>query len=373
MTVEFCSGILFTREAGRLLRKGMDDMKRMRTIALWLGVWMVLAVFFGCKDDRPRLPFSHTEFQGRSYQEIVAELEAAGFENIELDTMLTYAENKAGTVGKMTIDGDNLFRKMNSYDPAVPIVVSYYKLQLKVSMEIEVSGEDGMPVFTVRTNLPDGTILNAELAGEDDENLAYFEQREIIVQDGVAATEAFTLEGEPLMGSYHFGVVMFPAEQSEQVQADIGATGEYIYGNLVKGDGEYHYAMIGMEYQSPVEMVIEKISEEALWQRIEESLSGFGEDYEISMNGYVYTVNVWQDGLAEIAILANAGNKNAIDEWEKITYTTMKASESLQELLSISGYGEYMVQIQVLNDQNHDNTMLTVFLGLVAYNCVSAK
>lgn len=53
--------------------------------------------------------------------------------------------------------------------------------------------------------------------------------------------------------------------------------------------------------------------------------------------------------------------------WWKRTETTA----SLQELLTASGYGDYMVQIQVLNDKNHDNTLLTVTMGMASYNCVS--
>ena len=91
----------------------------------------------------------------------------------------------------------------------------------------------------------------------------------------------------------------------------------------------------------------------------------------ISEDGYVYTLNVWQKGLAQTAMLAQTGDKDAKETWDKIVYTTMQASDSLQELLTASGYGDYMVQIQVLNDQNHDNTLLTVIMGMASYNCVS--
>ena len=115
----------------------------------------------------------------------------------------------------------------------------------------------------------------------------------------------------------------------------------------------------------------EKISEDELRERFAQALSGFGNNYEIDLEGYVYTVSVWQDGLAACAMLAEQGVPTAVEQWEAIVDTTAEASNSLQELLSISGYGDYMVQIEVLNDQNHENTLLTVLLGMVSYNCVS--
>ncbi len=72
--------------------------------------------------------------------------------------------------------------------------------------------------------------------------------------------------------------------------------------------------------------------------------------------------------------MCDAGGARSADRGRtvgEIVDTTAEASNSLQELLSISGYGDYMVQIEVLNDQNHENTLLTVLLGMVSYNCVS--
>lgn len=155
------------------------------------------------------------------------------------------------------------------------------------------------------------------------------------------------------------------------MQATVGASGAGMRGTPVKRNGDYSYIAVSMEYTSPVVETVEKISEEALREKLKTALSGFGDDCTISEDGYVYTLNVWQKGLAQTAMLAQTGDKDAKETWDKIVYTTMQASDSLQELLTASGYGDYMVQIQVLNDQNHDNTLLTVIMGMASYNCVS--
>ena len=209
---------------------------------------------------------------------------------------------------------------------------------------------------------------NDELAGRRED---YVETQTITVQDGKAQTAPFTKDGEMLTGQYRFGVVMFPAEQSQQVQEIVGASGEAMRGALVEKDGDYSYIAASMEYTSHVAETVEKISEEELREKLKTALSGFGDDCTISKDGYVYTVNVWQEGLAQTAMLAQTGDKDAKEAWDKIVYTTMQASDSLQELLTASGYGDYMVQIQVLNDKNHDNTLLTVTMGMASYNCVS--
>ena len=167
---------------------------------------------------------------------------------------------------------------------------------------------------------------NGELAGGRED---YVETQTITVQDGKAQTAPFTK------------------------------------------DGDYSYIAASMEYTSHVAETVEKISEEELREKLKTALSGFGDDCTISKDGYVYTVNVWQEGLAQTAMLAQTGDKDAKEAWDKIAYTTMQASDSLQELLTASGYGDYMVQIQVLNDKNHDNTLLTVTMGMASYNCVS--
>ncbi len=349
----------------------------MRLWAIIVMAILVCAVLAGCGGnvDRIKAPFTSDGYKGMSLESIRSQLEEAGFHNIQEKPQETESEFLAGSVASVKIGSNRSWNSAYAWLPNTKIVIDYYVYTgiqyLTVTADISVSGEEGKPVFTVQTNLPDGTVLAAELAGEEDDNAAYFEQREITVQGGEAKTEPFTIDGEPLTGTYRFGVVMLPAEQSEQVQEVVGAAGEALKGSLLKTEGDYTYLMTSLEYVSPVEKAGEKISEEEMKQKLEAALSsGFGDDYSISAEGYVYTVSVWQDGLAMTAALAQAGDKDAKETWNKIMYTTMQASDSLQELLIESGYDDYMVQVQVLNDQNHENTLLTAFYGLVSYNCV---
>ena len=301
--------------------------------------------------------------------EAIEALSAAGFTNIQENIKETSSADDAGKITKITVNGENLFRKGDRHEGTDVVEITYYSLKrYETEMEIEVSGDAGLPVFTVNTNLPNGTRLELTLSNEE----SYSEQQTVKVKDGQAVSDIFWDNGHYLLGEYTLSVVMKPEDQNASVQYEIGKNGEAMTGPLVHIDendaGKYLLLEDGYtsNYTEP-----EKISEDELRERFAQALSGFGNDYEIDLEGYVYTVSVWQDGLAACAMLAEQGVPTAVEQWGEIVDTTAEASNSLQELLSISGYGDCMVQIEVLNDQNHENTLLTVLLGMVSYNCVS--
>lgn len=360
-------------------------MKKNRCGKRWIAAIMAAILCMtmaGCGGgDKINAPFESGDYKGKSLDAIVAQLEEAGFTNIQEEPQETEMEFNADSIINIKIGSNTTWNTANAWKADVPIIIEYYEYtgirHFEVTAEIEVGGEDGKPVFTIDTNLPDGTVLSAELSldfAPDNMEEDYVVSQEITVQDGVAQTEPYTLgNGEALTnknGKYRFGIVMFPWEQTEQVQEIVGHAGEAMLGDAVEQDDEYSYIAISTEYQSPIEAEVEKISEEELMERFEQALSGFGDNCEISVDGYVYTVSVWQDGLAMTATLAQAGNEAMAEEWDEIVYTTMQASASLQELLDASGYGDYMVQVQTLNDLNHDNILLTTMLGVATYNCV---
>lgn len=245
---------------------------------------------------------------------------------------------------------------------------------IEVTADISVSGEDGKPVFTIKTNLPDETVIQTELsfAGEL-ENIAddYVETQDVVVRGGTAQTEAFTRDGEALTGEYLFAILVDPSAQSEQVQEIIGSSGEALTGELIESIENYHYMTIGIEYISPFGRNDDKISEEELEQRFAEALAGFDGNYELTLDGYVYTVNIWGDGVAETATLANLGDSDAKKTWDKLVTSTTNTQIALQNMMDISGYDDYMVVMQIVNNLNRENVLLTVFLGIVTYNCVS--
>lgn len=355
-----------------LYKGGCDAVKTKRGMVLLLFMGMLLLLMSGCgaKYENPAdLPFGSDGWQMQTAGEAIEALSAAGFTNIQENIKETSSADDAGKITKITVNGENLFRKGDRHEGTDVVEITYYSLKrYEAEMEIEVSEDAGLPVFTVNTNLPNGTRLELTLSNEE----SYSEQQTVKVKDGQAVSDIFWDNGHYLLGEYTLSVVMKPEDQNASVQYEIGKNGEAMTGPLVHMDendaGQYLFLEDDYisNYTEP-----EKISEDELRERFAQALSGFGNDYEIDLEGYVYTVSVWQDGLAACAMLAEQGVPTAVEQWGEIVDTTAEASNSLQELLSISGYGDYMVQIEVLNDQNHENTLLTVLLGMVSYNCVS--
>lgn len=339
------------------------------------------ALLTGCSSEgKINAPFTYGECNGKNVEEIVAQLEEAGFTNIQTEAQDTTMEFNADDVISVKIGNNTTWNEANSWNPDTTVTVKYYNYtgirHITVEADITVSGEDGKPVFTINTNLPDGTVLNAELAYDGTLTAGradYDETQEITVQDGVAQTAAYTLDGEALTGDYKFYVLMLPADQPEDVQGITGSSGEALKGTLVEKSGSYRFIQTTMKYQSPVEEPtpeIEKVSEEELESRIREALAGFEDNCIISVEGYLYTAQVWRDGVAPEAMLAKLGNTEAVEQWGELEESAKNASLNLQYLLYESGYSDYMIQLQLLNDQNLDNTLLTTCMGAITYNCM---
>lgn len=339
------------------------------------------ALLTGCSDEgKINAPFTYSGCKGKNVTEITAQLEEAGFTNIQTEPQDTTTESHADNVISVKIGSKTTWNEANVWKPDTAVTVKYYNYtgirHITVTVDTAVSGEDGKPVFTINTNLPDGTVLNTELAydgaltaGRED----YDETQDVIVQDGTAQTEAYTRDGEALTGDYQFYVLMLPAEQSEDVQEMTGSSGEALKGDLVQKEGSYRFIQTKTAYQSPVEEPtpeIEKVSEEELENRIRAALAGFDDSCNISVEGYLYTVQIWRDGVAPEAMLAKLGNTAAAEQWKELEESTKKASLNLQYLLYESGYSDYLIQLQLLNDQNLDNTLLTACMGAITYNCM---
>ncbi len=94
----------------------------------------------------------------------------------------------------------------------------------------------------------------------------------------------------------------------------------------------------------------------------------FADCYEISCEDDVININIWQDGVAANAILASAGNTSSANAWEIIKSASQSISSSVYK--KVDGTNAHVV-VNILNNQNHDNTLLTYMDGSLAYDSVS--
>ena len=372
----------------------------MKRIVVVLSTILALLCFVGCSSFRnpSKMPFGSTDYMGMQREEIVSQLEDAGFTNVTINEIKTTEEDKSETVASVTVDGKTDYQKNTTFEADAAIEVEVYVLEelpkekietpqpekLKVYLETSVEGEQDKPVFSVRTNLPDGTVISMEL---DDDTTVDMTQQDVVVKNGKAVSEPFEIKSDAINDTFYFSMMMLPgSEQPDKVNEIVGESGELLDGEWVEEyiDGYYciaayyDYDVQGQSvslYQSQEESEQQETatedSPEQVKAALKDVLSGFGENCTISLEGYLYTVNVWQDGLANTALLATMGNASGIEAWNKVVQSTEDASENLQIIVMANGGENYMVQLNLLNDQNTDNVLLTAMWGETTYNCVS--
>ena len=347
----------------------MGEKKGRAGVLIAVFLCMVLTGCGGQYENPADLPFGSDEWQTKTAEEVIGAFKDAGFTNIQENKKETTSTDDEGKVTKILVDGKNLFLEGERHESSDAVEITYYVMkQFEAEMEVEVSGDAGLPVFEVNTNLPNGTKL--ELILED--GARYSEEQTVKVENGKAVSSMFWDNGNYLTGDYSLSIAMEPSEQNASVKYELGENGEALAGALVQTDEENggKYLYLEESYTSDYEAP-EKVGEDEVVALLElAAASGFGENYDVSVDGSTFVVNVWQDGAAETAALAASGVPTAVEQWYKLVEAACTASEGFQTTLTSAGYGDCIAVLQLLNDQNLENTLLTTCLGAVTYNCV---
>lgn len=128
---------------------------------------LILLILPGCSnepDERINMPSSSRNYKGANYQEVIAELQEAGFSNIEtvvLDDLVMGWLTKDGEVEEVEVDGRTSFSTDTKFSSDVKIVVSYHTFPEGTPTEseepktseppTEVSEEPGAPEDVILT------------------------------------------------------------------------------------------------------------------------------------------------------------------------------------------------------------------------------
>jgi hypothetical protein len=100
----------------------------------------------GEPDIRISMPASSKDLEGSDYQEVISQLQSAGFTNIDtavLDDLITGWLTKDGEVESVDVGGNTTFSSGAKYEPDVTIVVTYHTFPAK-----ETADEEQTPVPT---------------------------------------------------------------------------------------------------------------------------------------------------------------------------------------------------------------------------------
>ena len=104
---------------------------------------------------------------------------------------------------------------------------------------------------------------------------------------------------------------------------------------------------------------------------IESILKEHYDNYTISHEDNIITISIWQDGIAMGALLASQGNEQCKSAWDEMVENIKGLCTSVCEFVDTLGLDDVYVVVNILNDGNTENVLLTVMEGSVIYDSVN--
>ena len=104
---------------------------------------------------------------------------------------------------------------------------------------------------------------------------------------------------------------------------------------------------------------------------IESTLEENFENVSVSYKNEMIQINIWSDGVTTGAMLAKSGDKECLASWNTLVGNQEKLCKQLYELVQTLGVEDVSVVMNVLNDTNLDNVLLTVLNGYTFYDVVN--
>lgn len=341
------------------------------TLSRIVATALCCALLAGCSSIKnpAAAPFSSKDCVGMAAEEAASDLQEAGFKNVTTTDEETTSKEKDGIVVGISIDGETDFKKNAKWEDTVPVEITAYKLkQLDVTMNISVSGEDGKPVFTVETNLPDGLKLDFTLTNGS----GYKKEQDARIENGKAESRPFTQNDAALKGAYTLNVTMKLSGQGILAPMGTIGYGDVLAGDLVSYDSEGKpYASVDYAYNSDFEPAVSEEDMVALLEEILKNDSGLS--YEVTPYDDGYVVDTWADGIADGAAYAKLGISPYKEMWKELTDNAKSCARSLMTVLKENGYGDKHLLFNLVNDQdpNKTDTLLTIQDGILTYNYAS--
>lgn len=98
----------------------------------------------------------------------------------------------------------------------------------------------------------------------------------------------------------------------------------------------------------------------------------YGKNYKAEYDESGITVNLWEDGVAAMSVMARNGDQEAQAEWDNLVEGIKEMTTATKEqTMNKYGYGDKMFVVNVLNDAKKEATLLTVADGVVFYDAVN--
>lgn len=92
------------------------------------------------------------------------------------------------------------------------------------------------------------------------------------------------------------------------------------------------------------------------------------DDVDVSVDGDVITVNIKQNGIAADFYALTQGDADVKDTWDQLVQNQVSLCDQFKKSASDLGRDDIIFIVQLLNDANPDNVLLSVVDGTVYYN-----
>lgn len=119
------------------------------------------------------------------------------------------------------------------------------------------------------------------------------------------------------------------------------------------------------------EAVQPSISIETAVELVENVIKESFENYTITHNESIITINVWEYGIATAVDKAANGDMSCQETWAILVESFENSCSSTYRLMQDMGISDVAVSLNLLNDINKENTLLSTINGIVIYNCLS--
>ena len=129
----------------------------------------------------------------------------------------------------------------------------------------------------------------------------------------------------------------------------------------------------GEPFEEPSECTEETtatVSDETVLFMIKYAVSSAYENYTVTLEDGILTINVWTDGIAYGAALAMAGDQNMIAEWDSMVENMKVLCNTTTDTIRGMGRYDIVVVYNVLNDLDTKNVLLSILAGEVFYDAV---
>lgn len=96
--------------------------------------------------------------------------------------------------------------------------------------------------------------------------------------------------------------------------------------------------------------------------------------YDISGDETGFIINVSGEGIGQaLRLTKQSQNTDLLKTWEETKQTFVCVYDSVQNFLKISGMEKPVLMMNIVNDQNHDDVVLSVYEGQVIYDAITAQ